>query len=48
MRQKLVQEGYSNVSDIKKQGNMYQAKAMKDGKSVTLNIDAQTGRVSTQ
>ena len=48
VRQQLQKEGYTSVSDIKKQGDKWEAKAMKDGKSTTVSVDAQTGRVSTQ
>lgn len=48
VRQKLMSEGYSNVADIKRQGENWQAKAMKNGKQLTLNIDAKTGQVKTQ
>lgn len=48
LRQRLQQQGYSSISDIKKHGDKYQAKAMKDGKKVTLDVDSKSGRISSR
>lgn len=42
---KLRAEGYSNVSDLKREGNKYSAMATKDGQRLSLVIDARTGEV---
>jgi Peptidase propeptide and YPEB domain len=42
---KLQADGYSNVSGLKREGNKYSAKAMKDGREVSLSIDARNGKV---
>lgn len=43
IREKLLVEGYSNVSVLKREGNKYSADAVKDGRKVSLSIDARTG-----
>lgn len=45
VKDKLEAQGYSQVSGVKKVGDKYEAKAMKNGKSVQLEIDAATGMV---
>jgi hypothetical protein len=45
LRQELERLGFTKVSNIKQKGNMIEAKATKDGKRVTLNIDTSTGNV---
>lgn len=45
IRERLEKEGYTNVTDIRRQGPSYEAKAMRDGKLVNLTIDASTGSV---
>lgn len=45
LREELERLGFKNVSNIKQKGNMIEAKALKDGKRVTLNIDTNTGKV---
>jgi len=47
-RQELQKQGYGNVGDVKRKGNMYEAHAMKDGKRVSLDVDARTGQVVTR
>lgn len=42
----LEQEGYTEVSSLVSCGTYYEADAMQDGKQVTVQIDAQTGRIS--
>jgi hypothetical protein len=39
VKQKLESQGYSNVTDVKKDKDGYTAKAMKDGKQVSLDVD---------
>ena len=48
LRQELEKLGFKNVSDIKQKGNIIEAKAMKDGKRVSLNIDTNTGKVTAR
>jgi len=45
VRQELEKQGYTRVSDVKKKGNHYEAKGVKDGKTVSLNVDAKSGKV---
>lgn len=45
LRQELERLGFKNVSNIKQKGSTIEAKATKDGKRVTLNIDTNTGKV---
>ena len=45
LRQELERLGFSNISNIKQKGSTIEAKAVKDGKRVTLNIDTNTGKV---
>ncbi len=45
IRTKLQAEGYSNISGLKREGNMYSAKGMKDGRAVDLTIDARNGKI---
>ena len=45
LREELERLGFKNVSNIKQKGNTIEAKALKDGKRVTLNIDTNTGKV---
>jgi hypothetical protein len=45
VRQELQNQGYTNISNLKKKGTHYEAKGMKDGKNVSLNVDAKSGKV---
>lgn len=45
VRQELENQGYSNISNLKKKGTHYEAKGMKDGKTVSLNVDSKSGKV---
>lgn len=47
VRTKLQMEGYTNISDLKREGNIYSAKAMKNGRMVSLNVDARNGKVQS-
>jgi hypothetical protein len=48
VRQELQKQGYTSISDVKKKGDAFEAKAMKDGKRVSLDVDAKTGKVVTR
>jgi hypothetical protein len=45
IRQKLREEGYSEVTELQLQGPSYEAKAIKDGRNVNLTVDARTGSI---
>lgn len=45
IRMKLETDGYSSVSNLKREGNKYSAMATKDGRNVRLSVDARTGAV---
>lgn len=45
IRERLEKEGYRDVTEIKRQGPSYEAKAMRDGRQVQLTVDAATGSV---
>jgi len=45
IRQKLREEGYSDVTELRLQGPSYEAKATKDGRRVNLTVDARTGSI---
>lgn len=45
IREKLKQEGYTEITELRQQGPSYEAKAMKDGRNVNLTVDARTGSV---
>ena len=45
LKSHLEKEGYSGVTDIQPDANGYTARATRDGKEVSLNIDA-AGKVS--
>lgn len=45
VRNLLRQQGYSDVSSVRKEGDKFEAKAMKDGKAVTIEIDS-TGKIT--
>ena len=48
VKAKVEAAGYTNVSDIRMEEGHYDAKAMKEGKVVYLDIDAKTGAISTE
>jgi hypothetical protein len=48
VRQKLQQQGYSEVSDLRYTGSKWEAKATKDGRSVSLHFAPYSGEVSAQ
>jgi Peptidase propeptide and YPEB domain len=45
LREELERLGFTKISNIKQKGSTIEAKATKDGKRVTLNIDTNTGKV---
>ncbi|HEX2115013.1 MAG TPA: hypothetical protein VHM01_11465 [Alphaproteobacteria bacterium] len=47
VREKLTADGYTNIGSLKREGNRYSANAMKDGRQVSLSIDARTGAVQS-
>jgi hypothetical protein len=47
VKNKLKDEGYSNVSDVERDGDIYEAKAEKDDKDVRLKIDGRTDAVTS-
>ena len=48
LRQELDKLGFKDARDFKQKGSTIEAKATKDGKRVTLNIDTNTGKVTTR
>jgi hypothetical protein len=40
--------GYTNVQDIRREGDHFDAKATKDGQQVSLDVDARTGVVTLE
>ena len=48
VKAKLDAAGYTNVSGIHKEKNHFDAKAMKDGKEVMLDVDAKTGSITPE
>lgn len=45
VKDKLQKQGYTQISGITKSGDKFEAKAMKNGKSVEVEIDPATGMV---
>jgi hypothetical protein len=45
VRVKLEAEGYSNISDLRREGNIYNAMATKDGGKKRVTVDARNGEV---
>ena len=48
VKAKIEAAGFTNVSDIRREEDHFDAKAMKDGMKVTLEIDAKTGSITTE
>jgi hypothetical protein len=48
VKTKLEAAGYTKVSGIHKERDHFDAKAMKDGKEVMLDVDAKTGAISPE
>jgi hypothetical protein len=45
VRERLKQQGYSDVLRLNRAGDRYEATAMKNGRSINLVIDARTGAI---
>jgi uncharacterized membrane protein YkoI len=45
IREKLREEGYVEVKELRLQGPSYEAKAVRDGRNVNLTVDARTGSI---
>lgn len=45
IRQRLREEGYPEVTELRLQGPSYEAKAVRDGRTVNLTVDARTGSI---
>jgi hypothetical protein len=45
VREKLIADGYSDVGSLKREGNIYSTDATKNGRKVSLSIDARSGKV---
>ena len=48
VRDLLRTDGYSDVQNMSRDGNNYRARAMQNGRSVDLTVDAYTGTVRSQ
>ena len=48
VKAKLEAAGYTNVSDIRSEKDHFDAKAMKDGQKVMLDVDAKTGAITPE
>jgi hypothetical protein len=46
VREKLLAEGYSDVGNLKREGNIYSTEAVKNGRRVGLSIDARNGKIN--
>jgi len=45
VKQELQNQGYTQISNLKQKGDHYEAKGVKNGKTVSLNVDAKSGKV---
>ena len=48
VKAKIEAAGFTNVSDIRREGDHFDAKAMKEGKKVILEVDAKTVTITTE
>lgn len=48
VQEKLQQQGYSKVSDLRQVGDKWEAEVTKDGRSVSLLFDPYSGEISTR
>jgi Peptidase propeptide and YPEB domain len=48
VKSKLEAAGYTDVQNVKKEGNHFDATAMKDGKQMRLDVDAKTGAIKPE
>lgn len=47
VRKKLQAEGFSNITDLKREGNKYTATANKGGSKVAVSVDARSGKIDS-
>lgn len=48
IRDMLEEEGYSEISDLQREGDIYRVQARRNGEEVTLQVDATTGAVRSE
>jgi hypothetical protein len=48
VKTRIEAAGYTNVRDIRREGDHFDAKASKDGKQVSLDVDARSGAVKLE
>ena len=48
VKAKIEAAGFTNVSDIHREGDHFDAKATKNGEKVTLEVDAKTGTITAE
>ena len=48
VKKQLQAQGYSDVSNVKQEGDHYTANAKQDGKSVKVRVDASSGMVTKE
>jgi hypothetical protein len=48
VKAKVEAAGYTNISDIREEKGHYDVTAMKDGKKVVIDVDANTGAISPE
>jgi hypothetical protein len=48
VRTRIEAAGYTNVQDIRREGDHFDAKATKDGEQVSLDVDARSGAVKLE
>jgi hypothetical protein len=48
VRTRIEAAGYTNVQDIRREGDHFDAKATKDGRQVSLDVDARSGAVKLE
>ena len=48
VKSKLEAAGYTNVQGVHREGKHFDAKATKDGKQMSLDVDAKTGAITPE
>jgi hypothetical protein len=48
IKDRLKEEGYTEVTELQLQGPSYEAKALKDGRKYNLTVDARTGAIRSR
>jgi hypothetical protein len=48
VKSRLEAAGYTNVQNVHREGKHFDARATKDGKQVSLDVDAKTGAITTE